>query len=143
MDSNIPAEHWTVAQTSSEISVVVPTYRREAVLVETITHLLGLKPQPNEILVIDQSPEHSVAVQAALDGWANSGAIRYLQPTEPSIPKAMNLGLKEARSEIVLFLDDDIVPDPDLLSAHSRGHKTQGAAVIAGRVIQPWLVDAN
>jgi GT2 family glycosyltransferase len=49
----------------------------------------------------------------------------------------MNTGLKEARSDFVLFLDDDIVPDSGLVRAHRRAHETTGGAGIAGMVLQP------
>src|SRR5206468_5389515 len=54
-----------------------------------------------------------------------------------SIPGAMNQGLLEARQNIVLFLDDDIVPFPDLISEHAKAHR-DGSRLIAGRVLQPW-----
>lgn len=122
----------------SKVSIVIPTYGRDAVLIQTISHLLALEQRPREILIVDQTAEHSSSVQAALDRWEALGKIRCLKLAEPSITKAMNLGLKEAQCEIVLFLDDDIIPEPGLLSAHYSGHRIHGVGAIAGRVIQPW-----
>jgi GT2 family glycosyltransferase len=63
-----------------------------------------------------------------------------LRLENPSIPQAMNLGLLEARHPIVLFLDDDIIPHSALVEAHVRALEKTGAALVAGRVIQPWQV---
>jgi GT2 family glycosyltransferase len=49
----------------------------------------------------------------------------------------MNVGLSEAKSEIVLFLDDDIIPTEDLVFVHANAHKRTDADLVAGRVIQP------
>jgi GT2 family glycosyltransferase len=49
----------------------------------------------------------------------------------------MNQGLLLARNGIVLFLDDDIVPFPELVAAHLNAHLS-GARLVAGRVLQPW-----
>lgn len=97
------------------ISVVIPTYRREEVLIASIRDLLALDEAPAEILVIDQTEEHDAATTACLREFEERGSIRWFQLAEPSIPTAMNKGLIEARHDIVLFLDDDIRPDADLV----------------------------
>ncbi len=65
------------------------------------------------------------------------GAIDWVRLSRPSIPAAMNAGLGRARSEIVLFLDDDVVPGPALIAAHREAHRRFGAGVVAGQVLQP------
>jgi GT2 family glycosyltransferase len=66
--------------------------------------------------------------------------MRWLRLKNPSIPRAMNCGLLEASHPIVLFLDDDIIPHSRLVEAHLSALERTGAAVVAGRVIQPWQV---
>jgi GT2 family glycosyltransferase len=127
----------------SKVSAVIPTYRREQVLVDTLRYVLALSPAAAEILVLDQTPEHTAPVEQALSAWNASGAIRWLRLSPPSIPRAMNRGLAEARHDLVLFLDDDILPEPELIAAHIAAHETAGAALTAGRVIQPWQEGQN
>jgi GT2 family glycosyltransferase len=50
----------------------------------------------------------------------------------------MNRGLQEARESIVLFLDDDIRPEPELIAGHYAAHQVHDDVLVAGRVIQPW-----
>ena len=38
----------------------------------------------------------------------------------------------------MLFLDDDILPDSELLTAHERAGEATPDAMLAGRVLQPW-----
>ena len=120
------------------VSIVIPTYGREQVLVDTLRALLALEPRAAEIVVLDQTPAHEAAVEAALSRWREEGAIRWLRLEKPSIPGAMNRGALEARGEILLFLDDVIVPDAGLIGAHEAAQREREAAVIAGRVLQPW-----
>ena len=124
--------------TSSSITVAIPTYGRGQVLVDTVRHVLALTQPPPEVIVLDQTKEHAPEVVRNLEAWHRSGAIRWLQLPEPLIPRAMNRGLIEARGEIVLFLDDDVLPEPGLIQAHANGHKQTNASLVAGRVIQPW-----
>ena len=120
------------------VSVVIPTYRREGVLVETLTSLLSLDPGPSEVLVVDQTESHEGATEAFLDAQVKAGRIRWLRLETPSIPVAMNHGLLEASHDIVLFVDDDIVPDEDLIAAHHAAHAQNPHVLVAGRVLQPW-----
>jgi len=120
------------------ITVAIPTYGRDQVLVDTIRHVLALVPPPAQVIVLDQSKEHIPEVVRTLEDWHLSAAIRWIRLSEPSIPGAMNRGLIEAKNEIVLFLDDDILPEPGLLQAHVNGHKRANSGLVAGRIIQPW-----
>lgn len=120
------------------LTIAIPTYRREWVLVETIEYLVALSPPADEILVLDQTEQHEAETEQALQRLADRGAIRWEQLPEPSIPKAMNQGLLRARHELVLFVDDDIRPDSGLIAGHLSAHQIHTDALVVGRIIQPW-----
>jgi len=120
------------------LSVAIPTYRREQVLIDTIRYLLPLIGQGDELLVVDQTPRHGPEVEAQLSAWQQDGAIRWLRRAEPSIPKAMNQALLAARHPVVVFFDDDIRPEPDIMDAFRQAVAERPGDLIAGRVIQPW-----
>ena len=122
------------------LTIAIPTYGRDEVLLETLKRLFALNPPSSEIIVIDQTEEHSGQVSRALDGLQASGRMRLLRLRDPSIPVAMNRGLVEASHPFVLFLDDDIIPHSGLVEAHARALEETGAALVAGRIIQPWQV---
>jgi GT2 family glycosyltransferase len=107
-------------------------------LLQTLEHFLGMPLPPAEVLVLDQTEVHSPVVAKTLESRESEGKLRWLRIPRPSITGSMNLGLLQARYEIVLFVDDDVFPEAGLLQAHLTAHKNTGAAVIAGRVIQPW-----
>lgn len=117
------------------ISVVIPSYMRGAIVLDTIRALRVLDPCPAEIIVVDQTPEHPDDVALALAAEAAAGNVRWEILSTPSIPAAMNRGIELARSPRVLFLDDDILPDPALLAAHNTA--AQDAKLVAGQVLQP------
>jgi GT2 family glycosyltransferase len=119
------------------LTVAIPTYRRERVLIDTVEFVLALKPKPAEVLVLDQTERHEPEIERQLQALARQGAIRWERLRIPSIPKAMNQGLLLATQGIILFLDDDIRPDPGLVRAHLQAH-ARGETLVAGRVIQPW-----
>ena len=61
------------------ISIVIPTYRRDSVLIETITHLLSLDPGPAEILVLDQTEKHQDIAEKRLESWQEESKIKWIR----------------------------------------------------------------
>jgi len=123
------------------VSVAIPTYRRERVLLETLDYLLALELAPAEIIVVDQTLDHEAATTERLSSLDSKGRIRWIKLDTPSITHAMNQALLAAKEDIVLFVDDDIRPEPDLIAAHYSVYQQHADCMVAGRVIQPWEED--
>lgn len=123
-----------------DLSIVIPTYGREQVLLDTLGALMRMNPGAAEIVVVDQTPLHQGDVQEQLERWNETGAIRWVHQSTPSIPAAMNRGLLEARNEVVLFLDDDIIPSKDLVARHLENYGDEDIWAIVGQILQPGQV---
>lgn len=115
------------------LSIAIPTYRREQVLIDTCRQVLSQIDATNmELLVIDQTEQHEPAVAEALALWTQSGAIRYFLQVKPSLTEARNRALREARGDLVLFLDDDVILSPGFLGRHVRWYKEPKIAAVSG-----------
>ena len=125
------------------ISIVIPTWRREEVLIETVGALLALPRPADEIILVDQTRRHRPATTHALAAWAEAGLVRIVRRDRPSLPAALNHGFRAARGDLVLCLDDDIVPSTTLVEAHLGAHREVDPGLVAGRVLQPWDVAAG
>lgn len=119
------------------LTIAIPTYGRGKVLCETIEHLLALPARATEIVVVDQTEQHPPDTAERLEAWNASGVIRLVRLDQPSIPHAMNVALREARSPRVLFLDDDVIPAPNLVAAHEAAFTDASLWAVAGQVLQP------
>ena len=120
------------------VSVAIPTYRREKVLLNTVAQLLSLKHGASEILIVDQTGHHHPETSEALEQLVLTGSVIWHRSTEPSIPKAMNYALKSAKYDVVLFLDDDIELTSEIVIEHAREYEDAVVTCVAGRVVQPW-----
>jgi glycosyltransferase involved in cell wall biosynthesis len=120
-----------------EVSIAIPTFHREEVLLDTVRELLALSPPAGEILIIDQTPEHSAPVREQLAAWHEEESIRWIRLPRPSIPSAMNHALRTACGKVVLFVDDDIVPHCGLVAAHAGNYDDGRVWAVAGQVLQP------
>jgi GT2 family glycosyltransferase len=119
------------------VSVVIPTLGRGEVLLQTLREVLLQEPPPQEILVVDQTPDHAPEILESLTEMEKRGEIRWIRRSRPSIPASMNTGLLGARGEVVLFLDDDVAPAPRLIAEHLEAHRQALGEVISGQVLQP------
>jgi len=122
---------------ASDVTIVIPTYRRAQVLLDTVRSCLDQRFPPGEILVVDQTSRHEAGTSQQLQHWHDTSAIRWIRLQRPSITGAMNVGLQQARSPIVLFLDDDIVPGDRLIEMHRRCYADPGVWAVVGQVLQP------
>lgn len=119
-----------------ELSVVVPTFQRAALLDRCLTALtVAGAGRAYEVVVVDDGSTDSTG--DVLDrhlGRLPMTALR--QPRNAGPAAARNRGLSEARGRLVLFVDDDVVAAPDLLSAHLALHQAAGDEHLAvlGRV---------
>lgn len=122
----------------SQVTVAIPTYGRERVLVDTLAQVLALQPEPAAVLVVDQTQRHEPGTERQLSDWAKAGAIAWVRLERPSTVHAMNTALLRAATPYVLFLDDDIVPAPGLLGAHEAAFLVAANTwAVAGQVLQP------
>jgi GT2 family glycosyltransferase len=119
------------------ITIVIPTYGRDKILIDTLVLLQQLDPGPEIILVVDQTEKHDRATEESLAAFESKGSIRRVRLARPSITHAMNIGLSEAPHEVVLFLDDDVIPDRSLIKAHMHAQAIEGCNLVAGQVLQP------
>lgn len=118
------------------ITVAIPTFNREKVLIETLDYITRLSPRADDILVVDQTGQHEPETTARLRSLIEKGSIRlFKQP--PSIPSAMNRAIIECKTELLLFVDDDIIPCNDLLLHHSHRYNEENTVAVVGQVLQP------
>jgi GT2 family glycosyltransferase len=121
--------------TVPSISVIIPTYRREDTLKETLEDVLKQDYPAFEVLVIDQTPTHTPDIQAYLEQLANTGKIRWFRVSWASLPGARNYGVRRSQGDIILFIDDDIKLRSGYLKAHARNYQERPEiGAVAGRV---------
>ncbi len=116
---------------SLTLSIVIPTYGRNEVLCQTLRALLALDLRGGEIIVVDQNVEHDPLTRDYLASIAHR--IRHLHEP-PSLPRARNVGWKAAAGDVVLYLDDDVIPHEGLVESHRRAYDDSTVGGVAGRV---------
>ena len=114
------------------ISVVIPTYQRREVVLESVRSLAvqDFAGDFELIVVVDGSKDGSAEALRALEF---PFPITVIEQPNQGASKARNRGAVAARGEILLFLDDDMVAHPRLLAEHVSSH-AEGADVVLGHL---------
>jgi glycosyltransferase involved in cell wall biosynthesis len=109
------------------LTTVVPTYNRRGPLREA---LAGLSRQsyPSHlfevVVVVDGSTDGSAELARSLE---TPYELRIVEQRNSGLAASRNRGAKEAREELLIFMDDDLVPETQFLEAHVAGHEAGGA----------------
>jgi len=104
------------------VSVVVPTHQRSHLLPRVLTPLLE-DPAVREVLVVvDGEDEGAVQVLDALA--ADDHRLRRLASPRRGGAAARQHGASCSTGDVVLFLDDDVVPDAHLAAGHAAAHES-------------------
>jgi len=94
---------------SVTVSVIIPTKNRPVDLARTVETLVGQTVSPLELIIVDQSAEKSFNQPVPFPvHWIHD-------PTLSGASAARNAAFKQARGDVWLFLDDDVLLEPDFI----------------------------
>jgi GT2 family glycosyltransferase len=117
------------------ISIVIPTLHRTEFLLNTLKDLAKqVCDFPFEIVIVDQSNQLDDKV---VDFCKNHTSFHYHHITFfKGLPEARNYGWQKATYNFILFLDDDIQCDKNLLKEHFSILKNDSVGVVAGGIVE-------
>lgn len=113
-------------------SVVVVTRERPEDLRRCLDGLRALPDDGQEIVVVDNRPETDATLRLVGEYDPH---VRYVREDSPGEGAARNCGLREARHDIVAFIDDDAVPDSGWLRGLVRNFRDPQVLAVTGLVM--------
>jgi glycosyltransferase involved in cell wall biosynthesis len=111
------------------VSVVIPTYNRRDRLRAVLSPLLG--DGADEIVVVDDGGADG-SYDLLCEWAASESRLVPVRIENRGEAGARQEGAKRASGDVVLFLDDDVVARPDLVSGHRRHHAAERGIVVLG-----------
>jgi glycosyltransferase involved in cell wall biosynthesis len=122
-----------------KFSIVIATYKRAAVLRDTLNSLSRLDPgAPWEVIVVDNnSPDDTRQI---VDAAASRFPVplHYAFEREQGRSAALNCGFRLAKGDIIVTTDDDVRVAPDWLNRIEAGLESQRCDYVGGRVLPLW-----
>jgi len=103
----------------TEFSIVVPTFNRAELLINTVENLLKQSYPNFEIIIVDDGSEDHTA--EAVKPYLNK--VRYLRQTNQGCSAARNAGIYAATGEYIAFCDDDDTWHESFLAEYAQAIK--------------------
>ncbi len=114
------------------LSVVVPSYEG-ASRVKRLLDLFRAQTLPTsafEVIVVDDGSER--ALNEVIEARTYPFAVTLLRQANAGAAAARHLGALQARADVLIFVDDDMVVGPGFLAAHLRHHDERAGLVVLG-----------
>ena len=118
-----------------EFSIVVATRNRAHRLARCLDAIEGIAfPRAFEVLIVDNGSNDATPELIARFAGGSRHRAWHLHEPRRGASRALNLALRHAGGEYLLFTDDDCYPDPDILVALAAAFADRRVGFVAGRV---------
>jgi GT2 family glycosyltransferase len=118
------------------LSLIVCTWRRPAAVRRLLEALRSQTRPPDEVLVVDASPPAETGTGAVVSEARLPGLVYHRVPQEErGLTRQRNWGIARAQGDVIAFLDDDTVPEPDYFAEVLAGFERHPDAVGVGGYI--------
>ena len=125
-----PADH---PEYKPNVTVMIPAYNEESVIVDTVRSALASVYPKLEILVIDDGSSDRTA-ELVRSNFGSDPRVRLLLQPNRGKPAALNHALSEATGEIVVSIDADTIVDPEAVPRLVRHFVNPKVGAVAGNV---------
>jgi peptidoglycan/xylan/chitin deacetylase (PgdA/CDA1 family)/GT2 family glycosyltransferase len=120
------------------ISIVIPTHRRPQTLVRVLQALAkqSVGADGFEVIVVIDGAHADTEHLLSPVSWPF--AIKHVTVERArGAPAARNRGVREARGELLIFLDDDIIVPEHFVETHLHAHSQAGTVAFGGFRLSP------
>jgi GT2 family glycosyltransferase len=124
------------AATRPLVTVQLCTFNRRALLGRVLDALFhqDLDPDDYEIVLVDDGSNDGT-YEEIVERLKPTCPLHLVRQRNAGLARGRNVGIERARGEIILFMDDDVLATPGLLSAHVRFHNEHPQTICRGVAI--------
>lgn len=115
-----------------DFSVIIPTRDRARLLDRCLRSVAALEDPPDEVLVIDNGSTDSTLDVVASHRENGAGRLSLHHEPTPGLLSGRHRGVKEARGDILVFIDDDVELDRSWMSAIKEAFSDEATALVCG-----------
>ncbi len=126
---------------TTDISVVLCTYNRAAILPGALTCLAAMKVADDlrwEIVVVDNNSDDLTHTVVKEFSSVSPVPVRYAFERKQGLSHARQLGVSLARGDIIAFTDDDVAVDVAWLNELWTAFTSTDAVCVGGPILPKW-----
>jgi glycosyltransferase involved in cell wall biosynthesis len=129
------------------VSIIIPTYNRLSRLKQVIAALEAQQHPHDAFEVIIVSDGSTDGTHEYLQQLVTPLKLQWTTQQNSGPAAARNNGVSRAQGEYILFIDDDVVPQPQLIAEHMRIHQASAHEIVVlgpmltpeGFAMAPWV----
>lgn len=122
-----------------QATLLIPLFNRPRNL-QTILEYLGKQTLPStcfEVVLVDDSGPENYQPQKEIANQSKTGfTLKYFVTNLPKevngVTIARNIGIRQASSPLIIFMDDDCFPHPSLIEEHIKAHNEIERLILIG-----------
>lgn len=125
-------------------SIIIPTFNGSKYISTVVESLIkqNYNKENFEIIIVDNaSTDNTKKISHFLMKKYNDYNIRYIYEPIPGLLSGRHRGAKEAKGEILTFIDDDIIADQNWLSAINETFKNPSVMLVGGKSLPNYEAD--
>jgi glycosyltransferase involved in cell wall biosynthesis len=117
-------------------SVIIPTYNGASKVPLLLDSLLAQTVRDFETLVvIDGSTDNTLSVLAKFQGLLKD--LKIINQKNSGRAKVRNAGFRQSQGDVIIFFDDDMTLNPDVIERHIWFHANHPHSLYCGNSIEP------
>jgi hypothetical protein len=115
------------------LTVAICTRDNPRGLERTIGPVITALASQDELLIIDNAPSDQATYEIVRAQVGAGRPVRYVREDRPGLSRARNRALEEARTDLLLFTDDDVSVDLDWIDATYQAFAHPETAIVTGQ----------
>jgi len=124
-----------------QVTLLIPTIGRANLLTYVLDGLCRQSYGDFDVLVVSKSAD--CEIKSIVDRFSKLLDIRCLVQKQGGLIEAYNEGIHEAKGKIIMFLDDDAVPDPHCVEEHISTYERYSVSGVSGEVVPTQFVNGK
>lgn len=115
-----------------KVSVVIPSFNPELKLSDTLDSLVPQSQFIDEVIIIIDLSNYQYFTKAMEEKYATLLKINSYSLENSGRGKSRNRGTELSTGDIIVFLDDDMIAEKDLIEKHIRFHTRKPDSIVSG-----------
>lgn len=128
------------------ITVIICTYNREKYIGQLLDSLAKNDYPESDyeiVLVNNNSTDNTRLICERFAANHQNISFRYVEEHEQGLSAARNRGIKEAKGDIIIYVDDDALVDSDYIRSYAEHFSSSPETMAAGGPIEPLYETAE
>ena len=122
-----------------QISVIIPTYKRPATLLQTLDSLQSQTFDGFDIIVVDNAADHDVECRISQFNTAARVPVRHIAEPRAGVMFARHTGARASTADLLVFADDDVICMLGLIAAYAKAFQDHpDMAAAGGPMLLKW-----